>query len=72
MRTPEALYTERRARVARDCQGCHAKIEAGNRYFVAALPPWKDVNSSPRWWRLNLCALCGAASPVAGKEENRG
>jgi len=65
-RTPEAVYETRRARKPRRCDNCPNTIAVGERYTRTALPPWKDVNNGPRWWRLHLCRSCDPEGAVVG------
>ena len=64
---PSAMYTRRRSRNGRRCERCNAKVARGDHYTRASLPPWKDPNSSPKWWTLNLCEVC--APPQQGESD---
>jgi hypothetical protein len=46
-----ALVTIRTARTRHWCGPGRHWIEPGERYEDWRLPPWRDVNESPRWWK---------------------
>ncbi|MFE9382319.1 hypothetical protein ACFYMO_03645 [Streptomyces sp. NPDC007025] len=54
------LRTYRTARTAKRCNMhlCHTRIQPGDRYLRASLPPLVDPNSSEHWWSMNVCTAC--------------
>lgn len=69
-RNPHAIYITRTARREYRCNGfdCGRMIQPGEQYTRAALPPWQDVNTSPRWWSLILCTECEPARAAQNGE----
>jgi hypothetical protein len=54
------LRTYRTARTAKRCNmhGCRGRIQPGDRYLRASLPPLVEPNASEHWWSLNICPAC--------------
>lgn len=50
--------TVRRARRARRCSLCSARIPAGARYLESWASPHHDDLGNPSWWRLDECSAC--------------
>jgi hypothetical protein len=46
----------RTARTGHTCAQCRKPILPGDRYEDHRLPPYRDVNESPRWWPLKVHA----------------
>ena len=57
MATWQTYRTARTAKPCDDYPRCRRGIQPGERYMRAVASPWdNEVNQSPRWWTLNICA----------------
>ena len=55
------IRTVRTARKTHDCGTdlrCQGRIQPGDRYLIAALPPADEDNQTGHWLRLKVCQPC--------------